>query len=402
MQLPSHCPNTNFIFFILSLLISINLCAETESTSTSCNEGYFLSKMGRNITHCKKLGTLGAEFGWNYHYNDHHLPNNRSSAVVDIFFSAPPAGATGWVAWGVNPRSRHMAGTRALIGFKHLDGSMYLKTYNITRDIKRGCKLLPSAIEVIVNEMDIEYLAESGYLTISATLTLPQEYNILKLNHVWQVGSLVTDFMPQMHGDTLENFDSAETIDLSSGKSTSVRHRLHYIRTAHGVLSIVGWGTLLPIGAITARYFREFPVKFWGWYPLHVSCQISGYLIGTTGWVIGIWLGSSSRYYNFTTHRVFGIIIFTFSTLQALATFVRPKSGDEYRRYWNIYHHLLGYTLIALITINIFKGTNILRPDKIWKWTYLGLVSALVLVAIGLEVFTWIKFVKCRRLNRRP
>ncbi|KAI3860453.1 hypothetical protein MKX03_010891 [Papaver bracteatum] len=400
MQLP-HCPNTNFIYFILSLLISINLCTKTESTSTSCNEGYSFSKMGRNITHCKKLGTLKAEFGWNYHGKVHDFPNNRSSTLVDIFFSAPPVGATGWVAWGINPRKPFMAGTRALIGFKHPNGSMDLEIYNITIDTKRGCELSPSAIEVIVIDKKLTYSADSGFLTVIATLSLPQEYNISKLNLVWQVGS-VKDSMPQMHDDTLKNFDSAETIDLSSGKSTSVRHRLHYHRTAHGVLSIVGWGTLVPIGAITARYFKEFPVKFCGWYPLHVSCQISGYLIGSTGWVIGTYLGSCSRYYDFTTHRDFGIIIFTFSTLQVLALFVRPKKGDDHLRYWNIYHHLLGYTLIVLITINIFKGINILRPEKIWKWTYMGLVTALALAVISLEASTWIKFVKCKRLNRRP
>ncbi|KAI3851497.1 hypothetical protein MKW92_008337 [Papaver armeniacum] len=344
MQLP-HCPNTNIIYFILCLLISINLCTRTESTSTSCNEGYSFSKMGSNITHCKKLGTLKAEFGWNYHGKVLDLPNNRSRTLVDIFFSAPPVGATGWVAWGLNP-SPFMAGTRALIGFKHPNGSMHLGTYNITIDTKRGCQLSSSAIEVKVNDKNITY---SGFLTIIATVSLPQEYNISKLNLVWQVGS---------------NFDSAETIDLSSGKSTSVDHRLHYHRTAHGVLSIVGWGTLVPIGAITARYFKEFPVKF---------C-----------WVIGIYLGSSSRYYDFTTHRDFGIIIFTFSTLQVLALFVRPKRGDDHLRYWNIYHHLLGYTLI------------------IWKWTYMGLVTALAFLVISLEAFTWIKFVKCKRLNRRP
>ncbi|KAI3947861.1 hypothetical protein MKX01_034526 [Papaver californicum] len=373
LPIPSNCPNTNFKFFILSLLISIDLCTITESTTTSCNEGYSFSNMKRNITYCKKLGTIGAEFGWNYHYSAHGFPNNRSSTMVDIFFSAPPDGAAGWVAWGVNPHRPYMVGTRALIGFKNPNGSMHFETYNITGDTKRGSELSSSAIEVIVNDKNLTYF-----------------------------GSSVKDFMPQMHDDALQNFDSAETIDLRSGKSTSVRRRLHYLRTAHGVLSIVGWGTLVPIGAITARYFKEFPVKFWGWYPLHVSCQISGYLIGSTGWLIGIYLGNSSRYYDFTTHRDFGIIIFTFSTLQVLALFVRPKKGDEHLRYWHIYHHLLGYTLIVLIAVNIFKGINISRQKKIWKWTYMGLVSALAFVVISLEVFTWIKFVKCIRLNRRP
>lgn len=86
----------------------------------------------------------------------------------------------------------------------------------------------------------------------------------------------------------------------------------------HGFLNMIGWGTLLPLGAIIARYFRKFPMECSEWFSLHVLCQALGYLLGSLGWAIGIWLGNSSFNYTFHTHRVLGIIIFTFSTLQVI------------------------------------------------------------------------------------
>ena len=85
----------------------------------------------------------------------------------------------------------------------------------------------------------------------------------------------------------------------------------------HGILNILGWGVFLPSGVIIARYFKvhPFPKDKW-WFYLHVFCQSVGYVLGTTGWAIGLWLGHASRHYTFRTHRILAIFIFTFATLQ--------------------------------------------------------------------------------------
>lgn len=88
------------------------------------------------------------------------------------------------------------------------------------------------------------------------------------------------------------------------------------MKQVHGILNIIGWGTLLPIGVIIARSFRKFPLKCEEWYNLHILCQTLGYIVGAVGWGIGIWLGNSTKQYTLKTHRIFGIIIFTFATVQ--------------------------------------------------------------------------------------
>lgn len=75
-----------------------------------------------------------------------------------------------------------------------------------------------------------------------------------------------------------------------------------------------------------------------------------------------------------------------------LAFRLKPKDTDDYRKYWNMYHHFLGYGLLTIIVINIFKGINILNGGSKWKWSYIGILICLGAIAFGLELTTWIKF----------
>ncbi|KAK6132858.1 hypothetical protein DH2020_033389 [Rehmannia glutinosa] len=81
-------------------------------------------------------------------------------------------------------------------------------------------------------------------------------------------------------------------------------------------------------------------------------------------------------------------------TMMALR--LKPKFNDKYRAYWNMYHHFLGYALLALISVNMFEGIKILRPAHAWKWAYIGVLGVLGAVAMALEVFTWTKFLLYR------
>ncbi|THU62450.1 hypothetical protein C4D60_Mb01t05270 [Musa balbisiana] len=351
---------------VFLVVVASFLCTSTQAQHSSCDNSFsfFEEGIAGNVTHCRKLRTLGAELGWSYR-------NTTPNVTLNIVFSAIPSAAGGWVAWGLNPGNKpQMVGTRALIALRRPNGTLAMNTYNLTRDTMLGCKLQPSPIEVQVWNMQANYSDETGAITMSATLSLdPSTYNISELKHVWQVGSSVVDqVVPQKHRMRLKNFDSFEVIDLTTGRGfrdTGLTKQ----RVAHGVLSVFGWGILLPIG-------------------------ISGYTVGVTAWAIGIALMSNSRHFNtFKGHRTIGIIIFCLATLQIMALWLKPKKKNEGskiitdrpRKYWSIYHHLVGYTLITLSIVNIFKGFAILRPPPVWKWIYVGLLAALSCVAFGLE-----------------
>lgn len=219
----SHVP----AFFIFLTLFFFCIDAQT----TLCNnETFSFAINGKNIAHCRKLGVLGAEFGWNY---ESKTQNTRSSNTVEILFGAKLPDRHGWVAWGVNPINPQMVGTRAFIAIRERNGSTVLAHYNVTEDTKHGCRLQPSPIELnYVQRGGVEYSPQTGFLTMFLTVTLPSNYNVSSLNHVWQVGSHVEDMEPKMHATTVQNFNSYEVINLANGVSSG-----HYLRRLREVSS---------------------------------------------------------------------------------------------------------------------------------------------------------------------
>ncbi|KAJ7963769.1 Cytochrome b561 and DOMON domain-containing protein [Quillaja saponaria] len=283
-----------------------------------CSEDFYDLGQAKNITKCKKLRTLGAEFGWSYNnYNNCIHINVLFGTRVEDYYSSNIV----WIAWGVNPGNRpKMVGTKAIIGFKQPNNTLLVNTYNITRDTKRGCRLRPSPdsdLGLQVNNKKMAYDNASNFLTIYAEVVLPSSnYEVSKLNHVWQVGYDASNDEPQIHPARLQNVDSTEIINLVSGDGTSGGHHQKYVRVM-------------------------------------------------------------------------------------LALQLRPKETDDYRKYWNMYHHLLGYALLALIIINIFKGIEIMKGDPNWKKAYIAILVFLSAVTLGFEIFTWTKFLlhKIRTAN---
>ncbi|KAL3639982.1 hypothetical protein CASFOL_014950 [Castilleja foliolosa] len=380
-----------------SLIFALPFLFTLSTNAHTCSEGFIveINKTNNAYQHCRTK-TLKVEFGWNF---------ETKSRKLDIAFGAKLKDETEWLAWGLNPLGRQMVGTRALIGIKHYDGSLEWHKYNITDAIKHGCPFSPSSdIGLNVTDYSFVYLEKIDYYAIVATIYLPREYNSSRVNVVWQIGGVAVGNQPLRHPMSLSNFDAVETLDLVSGQIAS--HSAHYnrrMRTAHGILNIIGWGIVLPIGVIIARYFRQFPKRWSWWFVCHVNCQIVGYIIGSVGWASGIWLGSASRNYCFPLHRILGICIFTFATVQMMALRFKPTKYDKYRKYWNMYHHFLGYSLIPLICVNIFHGIKIMEPDHAtWKWGYTGLLGVLGAVAVAFEVFTWAKFLIQRNVVLGP
>lgn len=82
---------------------------------------------------------------------------------------------------------------------------------------------------------------------------------------------------------------------------------------------------------------------------------------------------------------------------------LRPNKDHKYRLYWNIYHHGVGYTVIVLSVINIFKGFDILKPGSGWKDAYIAIIATIGGITIFLEAITWIIVIKRKsRSSEKP
>ncbi|KAJ7946389.1 Cytochrome b561 and DOMON domain-containing protein [Quillaja saponaria] len=304
---------------------------------------------------CADLSQLNSFLHWNY---------TQASGILQLAYRHTGITSTGtWVAWAINPSNNlnsAMPGAQALVAILPSSGTPRAYTSPI-----------------------------SGYTTQLEEGDL--QYNVSGLTATYQNNEIII-FATMAHSTTNSaNLNSKGTLNLLSGEtqSTSGNSRIRK-RNTHGVLNAVSWGVLMPIGALFARYLKVFKSADPAWFYLHVTCQASAYIIGVAGWGTGLKLGSDSVGIKYNTHRTLGIVLFCLGTLQVFALFLRPNKDHKFRFYWNIYHHLVGYSTIIISIINVFKGFDILQPDDNWKHAYIGTIAALGGIAVFLEAYTWI------------
>lgn len=284
-----------------------------------------------------------------------------------------------------------MAGSQALVAYKHSNGSMLA----YTTQVDASGSMQPASLNFGVLNISAENVGAD--MIIFATLQLSDTF--VATNQVWQEGPLSGD-NPGQHLLTAQHRQSVGEVDFVSGSVTSTGATTtpkDRKRNVHGVLNAVSWGILMPVGIIIARYLKVFKSAGPAWFYLHAICQTSGYAVGVAGWATGIKLGSDSPGITYDKHRKLGITIFALGTLQVLALLLRPKPDHKYRLYWNIYHHTIGYTTVILSIVNIFEGFDVLGREKNWKKAYIGVLIFLGAVAVVLEAVTWLIVIKRKK-----
>ncbi|XP_057792960.1 LOW QUALITY PROTEIN: cytochrome b561 and DOMON domain-containing protein At5g35735-like [Salvia miltiorrhiza] len=340
---------------------------------------------GRTFSDCNALPVLGAFLHWNY---------RESNNAVDIAYRHGGVSRSSWVAWALNPTGNNMIGAQSLVAFFGSNGTLRAYTSPIT---SYQTTLQEAPLSFGVSALSAEFVG-GNEIIIFATIDLSTA-GTTRFTQVWQDG-VVSGDIPQRHSLGGDNVRSIGSIDFATGATTAAggaggsRQRK---RNVHGVLNVVSWGILMPMGAMAARYLKVFKSANPAWFYIHVTCQTSAYIVGVAGWGTGIKLGSDSAGVEQTVHRNIGIALFALGTLQVFALLLRPKPDHKYRVYWNIYHQGVGYAVIILSIVNIFEGLDILDPEKKWKNAYIGVLIFLGAAAALLEAFTWYIVLKRRR-----
>jgi len=228
---------------------------------------------------------------------------------------------------------------------------------------------------------------------ISATVKLSP--NMTKIHSVWNRGLYVQGYSPTIHPTTINDLSSATTIDLLSGIA---RHEtdLKNLKTVHGAINAISWGLMLPIGIVMSRYLRHIQALGPAWFYAHASIQLTGFILGTIGFAIGIRLGELSPGKVYGLHRKLGFIAFCLASVQTLALLFRPKTTHKYRRYWKSYHHFVGYACVIVAVVNVFQGFEVMEASGSYaKLAYCLCLSTLLGICVALEVNSWVIF--CRK-----
>lgn len=199
--------------------------------------------------------------------------------------------------------------------------------------------------------------------------------------------------------DLFENFESVCGANATSfippnGMITSSGSLVRPI-LIHGSLMLIGWGVLLPSGAVIAAFGKHRPDAWW--FKIHKVVQPIGLLFALTAWVIALVNfsvldskpdGSTLHF----PHAVLGMITMVIGLLQPLNAIFRPhppKEGEEatnLRRLWEICHKWLGWTGILLGLITVGMGTTLIL-DKANKFAFQVCYGVSIAIVVFLALF---------------
>jgi hypothetical protein len=146
---------------------------------------------------------------------------------------------------------------------------------------------------------------------------------------------------------------------------------LNTIYIIHGGLMLLGWGFLLPSGAIIAKFFKHRPDGLW--FQIHKMCQIGGLLIVLISFIIILMNSTalSDKGTSSYTHAVMGVTTMVIGLLQPLNAVFRPKhtEGNKTRNrfLWEIMHKGLGWGVLFLAIITISIGTTLLSTKNMQR-----------------------------------
>ncbi|XP_042426183.1 auxin-induced in root cultures protein 12-like [Zingiber officinale] len=184
-----------------ALLCALLLAASASvSAAGGCSSDKFSSN--RTFAHCLDLPQLNSSL---------HFTYDSAARSLSIAFVAPPDKPEGWVAWAINPTGAGMKGSQTLIGFHQADGTLAVKTYNIS-----GYGPISEA-PIAFETSDLAAELSGGTMRIFGKLVLPKEMTTTTVEQVWQVGETVANGVPQKHRFDKENLESKGFVDLSNG-----------------------------------------------------------------------------------------------------------------------------------------------------------------------------------------
>lgn len=177
---------------------------------------------------------------------------------------------------------------------------------------------------------------------------------------------------------------------------------------AHGSLMLIGWGLLLPSGAIFARFFKHRPNSLW--FKIHRALQLFGLTVALTGWIIALknFDVFSLKGHNYYRHGVLGTTTMALGILQPLNAFIRPHPAPEggvdkktkLRAIWEIIHKCFGYTALLLAVVTIAYGTTLVPKEEdqvAFQIAYgvgVGGLLLLLLVVLFLDKKKYVKIIE--------
>ncbi|KAF7826180.1 cytochrome b561 and DOMON domain-containing protein [Senna tora] len=319
----------------------------SESSCKNTNYQSFLPPPYQNISHmiCKPL------------WHTYELRYIRNGETTTIILSAPYT--IGWVGIGFS-RDGMMVGSSAMVGWMNKHGHPKIKQFYL--QAKKASEVIVDKGEMPLNNMPPAVATNGAQIYLAFQLQTPKPFGKQPLLLAFGTKT------PQNHHLTKHVDKTALIFDFSSGELVSGSkdpgsNELFEMRKNHGIVGIIGWGLILPVGAIIARYFRH---KDPLWFYLHSVIQFVGFIFGLATVLLGLQLHNKMQV-HIPAHRGIGIFVLVLSILQVLAFFLRPNKDSKIRRFWNWYHNWFGRMALFFASVNIVLGMEAAGAGSDWR-----------------------------------
>ncbi|CAL2279988.1 unnamed protein product [Prunus armeniaca] len=364
---------TQFIIFILIITTIFGLSAKVNSETDSCSSSLNL----QNVNLPFDTASLHCLSVWDAH--NYILRYSQTSSNIWTFVLSTPA-VNSFIAMGFSSNGQ-MVGSSAIVGWVS-STERTIKQYFLGGTSANLVEPNKGNLQVASNFSLI--LSQSSRLYLGFQLETSQPQTRL-LYSVGPDGFLpvAPDYRLIQHSDKFST-----SINYITGQSTSSSQSPYSkLRKSHGALNMLGWGILLIIGVIVARYLKPYDPL---WFYLHTCIQSFGFIFGIIGVVCGFVLNNKLNA-DVSTHKALGIIILVLGCLQVMAILVRPEKESKTRKYWNWYHQGVGRILIIFAIANVFYGIHLGEKGKAWNAGYGAVLAILVVTAIIFELRLWFK-----------
>ncbi|KAK8506000.1 hypothetical protein V6N13_002653 [Hibiscus sabdariffa] len=298
-----------------------------------------------------------------------------SSNVWSFVLSAPDTNA--FIAMGFSS-SGMMVGSSAMVGWISADGSGKVKQYFLGG--QRPNLVLPDQgnLTVVSNYRSITSRSSRLYMAFQLNTTQPLSRLIYSVGQIAVIPSSPGYALAQ-HRDQVST-----TLNYVTGSSASKSPHSR-LRKSHGALNMLSWGILMIIGAMIARYCKQWdPI----WFYSHAAIQSCAFVLGISGIICGLVLENRLKA-DVSTHKGLGIFILVLGCLQVMAAFARPNKESKMRKFWNWYHYSGGRILVVFSMANVFYGIHLGEKGSGWKAGYGVVIVFLILFSFILEVKMW-------------
>ncbi|KAI3771219.1 hypothetical protein L6452_02378 [Arctium lappa] len=295
-------------------------------------------------------------------------------SLWSFVLSAPNTNS--YVAMGFSPNGG-MVGSSAVVGWVAGDGSATMRRYFLGGKTASQVVADQGNLRVLQNSSSIISVSSQMYLAFQLVTDQPSP------QLVYAVGNSNNQApSPPNYRLTAHRNQMTVSFSYDSGQSSQISAPYSNLKRVHGILNAVGWGALIPIGAMIARYTKHLGSQ---WLYAHAFIQTLGFILGLSGVVAGLILNDRIDI-NVAKHKALGIIIITLGCLQILAILIRPSTDSKVRKYWNWYHHNVGRLLIVLAVFNVFYGIHLADAESDWNVPYGVFIGIIVTIALSLEL----------------